>query len=62
MAARNKVIGTREKGVWVWCPRELSTEHLTKASLQLYWSGAFTRLVSALKSPKNGQNAHFSAF
>ena len=31
----NKVIGTRGQGVRVWCPRELTTEHLTEASLRL---------------------------
>ena len=31
----NKVIGTRGQGVRVWCPRELTTEHLTKPSLRL---------------------------
>ena len=31
----NKVIGTRGQGVGVGCPRELTTEHLTEASLQL---------------------------
>ena len=31
----NKVIGTRGQGVGVWCPRELTTEHLTVASLRL---------------------------
>ena len=31
----NKVIGTRGQGVGVWCPRELTTEHLTEASLRL---------------------------
>ena len=39
----NKVIGTRGQGVRVWCPRELTTEHLIEASLQLDWplSGSF---------------------
>ena len=32
---QNKVIGTRGQGVGVWCPRELTTEHLTEASLRL---------------------------
>ena len=31
----NKVIGTRRQGVRVWCPRELTPEHLTEASLWL---------------------------
>ena len=31
----NKVIGTRGLGVGVWCPRELTTEHLTEPSLGL---------------------------
>ena len=31
----NKVIGTRGQGVGEGCPRELTTEHLTKASLRL---------------------------
>ena len=30
-----KVIGTHGQGVWAWCPRELTTEHLTKLSLWL---------------------------
>ena len=33
--SKNKVIGTRGQGVGVLCPRELTTEHLTEASLQL---------------------------
>ena len=33
----NKVIGTRGQGVVVWCPRELTTEHLVEASLWLDW-------------------------
>ena len=33
--SQNKVIGTRGQGVGEGCPRELTTEHLTKASLQL---------------------------
>ena len=39
----NKVIGTRGQGVGVWCPRELTTEHLFEASLRLDWplSGSF---------------------
>ena len=32
---KNKVIGTRGQGVRLWCPRELTTEHLTKPSLRL---------------------------
>ena len=35
--ATNKVIGTRGQGVGVWCPRELTTEHLIEASLWLDW-------------------------
>ena len=31
----NKVIGTRGQGIWVWCPRELTTENLTDPSLRL---------------------------
>ena len=31
----NKVIGTRGQGVRVWCPRELTPEHLTEPSLRL---------------------------
>ena len=31
----NKVIGPRGQGVGVGCPRELTTEPLTEASLQL---------------------------
>ena len=31
----NKVIGTRGQGVRIWCPRELTTEHLTEPSLLL---------------------------
>ena len=31
----NKVIGTCGQGVRVWCPRELTTEHLTEPSLRL---------------------------
>ena len=31
----NKVIGTRGQGVGEGCPRELTTEHLKKASLRL---------------------------
>ena len=33
---QNKVIGTRGQGEGVWCPRELTTEHLTEPGLQLY--------------------------
>ena len=32
---KNKVIGTRGQGVQVWCPRELTTEHLIEPSLRL---------------------------
>ena len=44
----NKVIGTRGQGVRVWCPRELTTEHLTEASLRLeeplrgFWASGFS--------------------
>ena len=37
MPKKNKVIGTRGQGVQVWCPRELTTEHLTKPSLPPYY-------------------------
>ena len=30
-------MGTRGQGVRVWCPRELTTEHLFEASLRLDW-------------------------
>ena len=33
----NQVIGTRGQGVQVWCPRELTTQHLTKPNHQLDW-------------------------
>ena len=47
----NKVIGTRRQGVGVWCLRELTTEHLTEASLRLedlLPSSASIRLEEAL--------------
>ena len=34
-SGKNKVIGTHGQGIGVWCPRELTTEHLTRASLRL---------------------------
>ena len=51
---RNKVIGTRGQGVGVWCPRELTTEHLTEASLRLkepLRGSASLRLDEPLRGP-----------
>ena len=49
LTLKNKVIGTRGQGVRLGCPRELTTEHLTEASL----GAGRGRGASA----ENGQNA-----